>query len=675
MRKLATLFALLALSFTAAAQDRHNFGPDDALALRSVRDPQISPDGQWIAYAVGALDLKEDTGDSNLHMVSFDGAQHIQLTYTKMSESRPRWSPDGRYLGFLSSREGDKSQVWLLDRRGGEAFPLTTLKGGVSDFVWSPDGARLAVVSHDPDPKEKDDADKEKKKTEPPIVVTRLQFKQDGEGYLDDLRDHVYVVTVADKKSVQITSGPYDDGNPAWSPDGTRLAFVSNRSENPDSNHNSDLFLVGAEGGEATRLTSNPGPDESPAWSPDGRWIACVSSLKPELMWYATEQLRLIPVAGGEARNLTASLDRNPRNPQFSPDGRSVYFLLEDSGLQHLARVPVEGGQIERVIAGEREVEDFALAAQGRLAALLSEPSLPPEIFALRPDAPLAQVTRHNQEILDTVRLGEVENIHFASADGTEIEGFVVKPPDFESGKRYPAILWIHGGPVAQFSVGFNEMWQVFAGAGYVVVSANPRGSSGYGEDFSKAIFADWGNKDFQDVMAAVDHVVAKGYADPAKLGVGGWSYGGILTNYVITKTDRFAAAISGASETNYVACYGTDHYQRDWEQELGLPWENRELYLKLSPLTYVEKIVTPTLILCGEKDWNVPLNQSEQLYQSLRRLGRDTQLIVYPGQSHGIRKPSYQKDRYQRFLGWYDRLLMGKTEPPPAAEPKAESN
>ncbi len=667
MRVMTAFLAPFLLAASVAAQSPRNFGPEDALAIKVVGNPRISPDGDWIAYTVTALDLKEDSGDTDLHMVSFDGTQSIQLTYSKKPENRPTWSPDGRYIGFLSSREGDKSQVWLLDRRGGEAFQLTTLKGGVSDFEWAPDGKRIVVVSHDPDPKEEDEAGKEKKKTEPPIVVDRLQFKEDGTGYLNDLRDHLHVVTLADKKSAQITSGPYDDSDPVWSPDGSSIAFVSNRTENPDSNHNTDIFLVAATGGDPRRLTDNPGQDGSPAWSPDGKWIACVSNLKPELMWYATEKLRIIPVAGGQGRNLTATLDRNPRRPRFDSTGSFVYFLLENSGQQNLARIPVTGGGPEVLV--QSDVDDYDLGSDGRLAIQISEPLLPGEIFAQAKGSKLIQVTHQNEELLGQVRLGTVEGIDFKSADGTPVAGFVVKPPDFEVGKRYPTILWIHGGPVSQFTVGFNPVWQVFAGAGYVVVSANPRGSSGYGEDFSRAIWADWGNKDFEDVMAAVDHAIELGYSDPDRLGVGGWSYGGILTNYVITKTDRFEAAISGASETNFLACYGTDHYQRDWEQELGLPWQNRELYTRLSPISSVDKIVTPTLILCGEKDWNVPLNQSEQLYQSLRRLGRDTQLIIYPGQGHGIRKPSYQKDRYTRFLGWYDRLLRGKGEGTPETD------
>jgi dipeptidyl aminopeptidase/acylaminoacyl peptidase len=665
MRKLLFVLSIgLFLMGLGTAETPRNFSIDDALALKNVSDPRVSPDGKWIAYVVRSIDLEEDSSSSDIYMVPFEGGEPIAMTRSTESDSSPRWSPDGRYLGFLSSRGEDKSQIWLLDRRGGEPFQLSSVKGGVNTFSWSPDGKRIVLVSKDPDPNEdKAEGEDKEKKTKPPVVVTRLQFKRDRIGYLDDRRTHIYVLDVESKEEEPITSGPYDDSSPVWSPDGEQIAFVSNRTEEPDSNDNTDIFVVSSEGGEPRQLTKNPGTDRSPAWSPDGTTITYVSSIKPELIWYATNHLAVVDVASGREKVLTESLDRNVAGPRFCSEGTTIFFVLEDSGNQHLARIPVAGGDIERIVPGDRTVRGYHLGPDRKTALLISEPHLPFEVFALAGTGEPKQVTTTNQALLSEVRLGEAENIHFKSKDGTEVEGFVTKPPDFVQGKRYPTILRIHGGPVSQFSHQFSEEWQVFAGAGYVVVAANPRGSSGYGEDFSKALFADWGNKDFQDVMAAVDHAIELGYTDADKLGVGGWSYGGILTNYVITQTDRFKAAVSGASETNYLACYGTDHYQHEWEKELGLPWENRELYLKLSPITRVDKIVTPTLIMCGELDWNVPLNQSEQLYQSLRRLGRDTMLVIYPGQSHGIRKPTYQKDRYERYLEWYGRLLKGETK------------
>ena len=652
--------ALLAVLSSLNAFAERPFSVDDALAVKNVSDPRVSPDGAWVAYVVSELDLDEDSRYSNLYMAPMDGGDPVALTTSTKSNNHPRFSPDGRYVAFLSNRS-DKTQIWLLDLRGGEPRKLSSMKGGVSDFAWSPDSLAVTLVSRDPKPETEDS------ETVPPLVITRRQFKRDGRGYLDDRRAHLYVIDVATGESRQITDGPYDDSSPTWSPDGREIAFVSNRTEEPDGNSNSDIFLVPAGGGEARQLTTNPGADRSPAWSPDGRWIAHVSTLKPELIWYATDHLAVIPADGGEARVLSSGLDRSVRSPSFAPDGKAIRFLLEDSGNQHLASIPAGGGAVTRVVAGDRDVRSHHAAPSGETALLVSHPQRPPEVFT----ADLRQLSRANDALLSELTLGDVENIHFKSKDGTEVEGFVTKPPDFVAGTRYPTILWIHGGPVSQYSTRFNTQWHVFAGAGYVVVSANPRGSSGYGEAFSHAIWADWGNKDYKDVMAAVDHVVELGYTDPERLGVGGWSYGGILTNYVITKTGRFKAATSGASETNYLLAYGTDHYQLQWELELGLPWENAELYNKISPITHVANIVMPTLVLCGEVDWNVPLNQSEQLYQSLRRRGIDTQLIIYPGQSHGIRVPSYQKDRYERYLAWFDRLLRGIEETPkPTPQP-----
>jgi dipeptidyl aminopeptidase/acylaminoacyl peptidase len=381
----------------------------------------------------------------------------------------------------------------------------------------------------------------------------------------------------------------------------------------------------------------------------------------PKDMWYAANHAAIVAVAGGAPRALTASLDRNVRRPRFSPDGRFLYFLLEDGGNAHLARVPATGGTLERVVAGERDVTAYSLSAKGDVAVLVSEPQVPPEVFGLGPGNALHRVSTVNDAFLKGIRLAPVERFKARSADGTMVDGFLTRPPDAAAGTKLPTVLRIHGGPVDQFSTGFDLEWQILAGAGFAVVAANPRGSSGYGTAFSRAIWADWGNKDFQDVMAALDHVIAMGVADPERLGVGGWSYGGILTDYVITKTTRFKAAVSGASEANFLSNYGTDHYQYEWETELGLPWQNVDRWVKLSPWFAIEKVTTPTLLMGGSDDMNVPLLNSEQLYQALRRLGRETELVIYPGQNHGIRRPSYVKDRYERYIAWYDRYLRGK--------------
>jgi dipeptidyl aminopeptidase/acylaminoacyl peptidase len=639
-------------------------GVDDLFALKDVRDPQLSPDGRWVAYTVTVTDLKGDKRETRVWTVPADGGPSLPMTAAGSSASRPRWSPDGRFLSFLAERKGDaaddsepKSQVWVLDRRGGEARQLTRVPQGVEDYGWSPDGAKLALVV-------KDTAEATWKAKSPrPWVITRLQFKRDGEGYLDSRRTHLYLFAPGTGALTQLTSGDFDDTDPAWSPDGRALAFVSNRTPNADGNRNSDIWLVTVDdtgrGRPLRQVTTNPGSDEQPAWSPDGKWITYVTVTEPDLMWYATEQLAVVPPQGGAPRLLTQSLDRNVAQPRFAPDGRAIYFLLEDRGERDVARIDPSGGDVRRPVAGGLDTRAFTLGPDGVLAALVSKPDVPGEIFRLA-GGQLRQLTTTNDSLVTTLRLAAPQKVRFPSRDGTQIEAFIYAPPGLARGTAAPALLRIHGGPVSQYSYAFNFDAQLFAANGYVVVLPNPRGSSGYGQGFCKAIWADWGNKDYEDVMAAVDYAIHQGQADARRLGVGGWSYGGILTNNVITKTSRFAAAITGASEVVYVANYGHDHYQYEWEKELGLPWKNRQQWERLSPFTYVERIVTPTLIMGGEKDWNVPVQNSEQLYQALRRLGRATELVVYPGESHGIRKPSYLKDRLERYLAWYDRYVKG---------------
>jgi dipeptidyl aminopeptidase/acylaminoacyl peptidase len=676
-------FLVLAIALPAHTQERATrlLAIDDLFTLRDVGDPRISPDGAWVAYTVRGLDAKEDTSDTDVWMVPFAGGEPLRLTSSKKGESSPRWSPDNRYLAFLSSREGKTAQVWLLPRQGGEAMKLTDFKGGVSSLEWSPDGKRLALVVSDPDPEEaaaSEGGEKDKPKTPKPIVLNRLQFKRDGQGYLRDLRRHVHVFDVAAKTSAQVTTGPYDDSDPVWSPDGQWIAFVSNRTPEPDANDNSDIFVVPARSGETPRaLTTSPGADSQPAFSPDGKTIAYVAGGDPKDMWYATNHVAVVPVAGGASKPLTLALDRNAGQPAFAPDGRFVYFLLEDGGNEHLARVPAAGGPVERVVAGEREVGRFDLGAKGEIVVLESQPSYPPEVFAVAtPGRELRRLTRVNDDVLAGIRLGKVERLRAKSPDGTPVDGFLTRPPDAKPGEKLPTLLRIHGGPVAQFSNRFSFEWQIFAARGYAVVAGNPRGSSGYGRDFSRAIWAEWGVKDSQDVLALVDAAVAMGVADPDRLGLGGWSYGGILTNYVIVRTSRFKAATSGASISNILSGYGTDHYQHEYEVELGLPWQTTDTWLRISdPFLHADRIATPTLFLCGQDDMNVPLLNSEQMYQALRRLGVETQLVIYPGQNHGIVKPSYQKDRYERYLAWYDRLVKGdKPAPAPEKRPEATS-
>ncbi len=667
------LLWLFAAGLNAQGAGRRLLSLDDLSRLHSVADPQVSPDGGWVAYTVSAPDLKEDRNHSSVWMTSWDGAQTIRLTTGKESEATPRWSPDGRFLAFLSGREDENSvrQLWLLPRAGGEAEKITEFKGDVSDYDWSPDGRRLVLVVEDPDP-DAPDAEKEasKKKTPKPIVIDRFQFKEDETGYLGKRRSHLYLLDVENRKAEGITPGDTNELLPAFSPDGKWIAFVSKRGQDPDRTENWDIFTIEAlPGGQTRRITSFEGADNHPdwesrlAWSPDGRWIAYLQGGPPKLIEYAVQKLAIVPVEGGPPRVLTAELDRNVSSPRWSADGASILFLLEDDRAVHLARIPASGGAVERLVAGRRVVSAISAGPGGKLAILAGTPGEPEEVFAFEGREP-RRLSRQNETWLAEVRLGSVEETSFRSKDGTEIHGFLVKPPDFAAGKRYPAILRIHGGPVSQSGNSFDFSRQLLAAHGYVVVVANPRGSSGRGEKFSAAIYADWGHKDAQDVLAAVDDAVKRGIADPERLGVGGWSYGGMLTNYTIAQDARFKAAVSGASISNILAGYGTDQYIRDYQEELGPPWKNLDVWMRVSfPFLHADRIVTPTLFLCGEKDFNVPLLNSEQMYQALKSLGRDTQLVIYPGQYHDIKKPSYVRDRLERYLAWYDKYLMpGRT-------------
>jgi dipeptidyl aminopeptidase/acylaminoacyl peptidase len=667
------VLALTFLAATATAQLK----PADFAGLRDVGTPRLSPDGNWIVYTVkqaflpgagaGGADLNaDDKNRTHIWLASWDGKENRQLTFSKESESTPEWSPDGKLLAFLSSRGTDDEldQLWVMHREGGEAERVSEFKGSVVDYAWSPDGRRLTLVVEDPEPEADADKgkDKDKKdKTKPPIVINRFQFKEDRVGYLTTKRQHLYLFDLATKKSEPLTSGAFNEALPSWSPDGSQLAFVSKRGDDFDRTNDWNLYVVeGKSGATPRQLTNtlsetNAAETESrPAWSADGKSIAFMERGDPKLIYYSPYHLAAVPAAGGETRIVTPSLDRPVSNPTFEQRaaGAAIDFIVQNDRLESLARVT--NGRVETIAGGVRTILDYDEAG-GHIVIRASDDLHPPELFT----SDNRQLTHHNDEWLAAHKLGATQALDFKSKDGTEIHGFVVTPPDYDKSKKYPAVLRIHGGPVSQFSHRFNFEWQLLATNGYVVVAANPRGSSGRGEAFAKAIYADWGRLDAQDVLAAVDTIVARGLADPQRLGVGGWSYGGMLTNYTIATDKRFKAATSGASIANILAGYGTDEYVREYEAELGRPWEHPDVWMRISfPFLHADRITTPTLFLAGQNDFNVPLLNSEQMYQALRSLGVPTELVIYPGQYHGITKPSYVRDRYQRYLDWYGKYL-----------------
>jgi dipeptidyl aminopeptidase/acylaminoacyl peptidase len=651
------LLTVATLSASAQLSGKRKLRPSDVYRLKSISDVHISPDSKWVCYALTSVDSAKDKRNTNLWMVSWDGKETMQLTYGTNGASSPKWSPDGKYLSFSSSREGKKSQVWVMDRRGGEARKLTDLKSGTGDYVWSPDGTKLALTIQDP-------PDTSKTKTAKPMVIDRYQFKADVQGYLMNQRTHLYIYDIASGKLDTLTSGNYNEGSPVWSPDGKQLAFVSNRTAEPDRNENSDIWIVDAiKNAKPRQLTTWTGPDNSPRWSPDGKSIAFLRSTSPDTyVMYDQNILAVIPAAGGEPKLLTASLDRPVSAITWDKSGSTLSFLVSDDRQRYIGRIAATGGTVSKVAGGERSYSSIEAGPAGSYAVLMSEPQLPGEIYAVENGTP-RRLTKHQDEFVSPIAFASVQGFTSKSKDGTLVSNILFKPADAKAGEKMPTVFFIHGGPVGQDEFGFDLSRQMIAAAGYAVVGVNYRGSDGRGIEFCKAIYADWGNKEVIDIHGAADHLVKEGIADPERLGIGGWSYGGILTNYSIATDTRFKAAASGAGSALQLSLYGHDQYINQYENELGVPWKNLDKYLKLSyPLLKADKIKTPTLFLVGEKDFNVPALGSEQMYQALRSQNIPTGLIIYPGQFHGITTPSYQIDRFDRYVGWFDKHLKGIT-------------
>ncbi len=659
------LFRILSLILASAAvlmaqPARRPLKLDDLARLREVRDPQISPDGQLVAYVVSTVDVKEDKTISHIWMIGFDGKTERQMTQGPESESSPRWSPDGKYLSFTSSRPGPAkgNQVWLLDRGGGEAFQLTELKGRLQSYEWSPDSKRLALVVGDPDPEaEAAEAAKEsggKPKAPKPILIDRYKFKQDGQGYLLSGRhSHIYLFDIETKKLERLTTGKWDEAAPSWSPDGSRIAFMSNHAADPDRDPSAQVFVAEAKPGateKALTQASSRGGRSRPEWSPDGKWIAFLEGDEKKYGAYNMNHLAMVASGdsgdgSGAPRRIESveALDRGVSGLSFSPDGKFIRFLVTDDRSVYPAQVSLASGKVERLLSPPIVVSSWE-SAVNRSVVLSGGNMKYTEVYAFE-NGELRQLTHQNDALFAELEIAPTEEVGFKSKDGTEVHGLLTYPAGYVKGTRVPLLLRIHGGPNGQDQHSFSLDRQFFAANGYAVLAVNYRGSAGRGRKFSRAIFADWGHYEVEDLQAGVDHIIKMGVADPDRLGVGGWSYGGILTDYLIASDNRFKAATSGAGTAFTVSFYGTDQYIIQYDNEIGPPWDPKawETYQKISyPFLHADRIKTPTLFLCGERDFNVPLSGSEQMYQALRSLGVDTQLVIYPNQNHGINRPSY---------------------------------
>jgi dipeptidyl aminopeptidase/acylaminoacyl peptidase len=673
-----TLMAVLASVATSSAQTaRRPLSLDDLGTLKEVRDPQCAPDGKSVAFVVSQIDVKDDKpGSSHIWTIGLDGRNERQITASADGESNPRFSPDGKYLAFTSSRPGTAkgNQVWLLDRSGGEAFQLTDVKGRMQGFEWSPDSKRLALTVGDPDPDAPATGDDAAKNKAPkPIVIDRYKFKQDVQGYLLSGRHtYIYLFDVDSKSLARLTKGTVDESSPSWSPDGTRIAFMSNRQPDADREPSSQLFVIDAKAGSPEKALSplnSHGGRGKPEWSADGKWIAFLEGDDKKYGAYGMEHLTIVPADGSAVPTRVAAgeaLDRGVSQPRWSDDGKSLFAVVTDDMWAYGVRIPISGGSAVPVT--DRKIVLGARHSAASCAVVISgDDTHYNEVYSASMAGgtlKFQQLTHQNDTLFASLQLGTVEEIIAKSKDGTEVHALLTKPANYAAGTKVPLLLRIHGGPNSQdqHSFAFERQW--FAANGYAVLAVNYRGSAGRGAKFSKAIAADWGHYEVDDLQAAVDQVVKMGIADPARLGVGGWSYGGILTDYMIASDNRFKAATSGAGTAFTVSFYGTDQYIIQYDYEIGPPWDPKawETYQKLAyPFLHADRIKTPTLFLGGEKDFNVPVQGGQQMYQALRSLGIDTQLVIYPNEFHGITRPSYVRDRYERYLAWYDKYVLGK--------------
>lgn len=630
---------------------------DEIMKVKSVGSVQVSPDGRRVVFTVTEAVMTDDKSDmlTHIHMANADGSNAYQFTYGDKSCSNPRWSPDGRWIAFTSNRSG-KENIWLIRADGGEAQQLTDVKSGVSSYRWSPDSKLIAFTMPDPPTEAQEKAEKGKndaKVVDEQIKLNRLwviPIEKDANGK---------------REPRQLTKENYNvSGNFDWSPDGKTIVFAHTLTPRADDWPSADISVVTVASGEAKRLVSTGAAENAPLYSPDGRWIAFVATDNPPT-WARDAQVYIIAAGGGQARPLAETHDRQPDLVGWSADGQAIYFTETRGTIGRLSALPINGGRPQDLDRGDVDMLGVNLNATRTAFGFVGQTSArPTEAYVSRATAfAPVQVSRVNADFSSHIT-GRTEVVRWKSSDGMEIEGLLTYPVNYKAGLRYPLLLIIHGGPAGVFRqtfIGGGGAYPIaaFADQGFAVLRPNVRGSSGYGKQFRYANYKDWGGGDFQDLMTGVDHVIGMGIADPERLGVMGWSYGGFMTSWIITQTKRFKAASVGAGVTNLMSFTGTtdipsfipDYMKAEF-------WDNLDIYRNHSAMFNIKGVTTPTLIQHGEQDDRVPISQGFELYNALKRQGVPVKMIVYPRTPHSIREPKLRLDAMQRNLEWFTHYL-----------------
>ena len=667
----ATASVVLASSLLAPATEARPYSPADLLLYERLSEPDLSPNEDWAAYVVSKKLEEKDAYESQVWLVDIQSRGATAVTAVPGGASSPQFSPSGEWLAVLADqeKEGEEptTQVCLLPlKRPGALACVSDAEDGVLDFAWAPDSQSLAlVIEPDIDPL----LDHIPEDTEAPIVLDRLLFKHDNAGYLKNTKQQIVLLSLDTKITTPLTSPHFDSVLPTFSPDGSRIAFVSKRGADPDRHENWDIYELDIETPSNVRkLTQSTGPDGDPSWwnrpiySPSGERLLYLDGGDAKDIWYALQTVGEVDLQTGRISNLSKPLDRNCTSPRFDVKGKAVFCLLEDDRSVQLAKLSADQGQPERLTPSGKVIHDYRVGNAGILT-LQSTINEPAQLFWQPKGQSSQQLTQHNAWVDERQPLVAGELIAKAKSGlRPSVHAVMLTPADSESPVSegpMPTLLHLHGGPVAQHQYDFDIEQHIMASAGYRIVAPNPRGSSGRGFDYQYAIWAKWGGPDGEDIRLITDTLLREGLADPTHLGVYGWSYGGMLTNYAITRDQRYRAAVSGAGISNMLGGFGVDHYIVAWEQEVGMPWDNLEGWLKLSyPFLEAPAIKTPTLFMVGEADFNVPAVGSEQMYQALRYLEIPTQLVIYPGQHHSFTVPSYEVDALVRHLDWFETYL-----------------